>query len=135
MFFFTFQPGYIFLSCPVNLHQLFFFWWFVTLKKSGPKYRPQKAGCKNRVIVTQKEKRPVCFFSFLTTTFTLWTEFCQYGNIFESSKSEEFLIVLWKIDVEIWENCQQQIATCVWQSSVQVSTALVFTIQYILLNW
>ena len=35
-----------------------------TLKKLGPKYRVQKAGCKNRVIVIQKEKRQTGLFSF-----------------------------------------------------------------------
>jgi hypothetical protein len=39
--------------------------WFVTLKKSGPKYGPEKSKVqKNRVIAIQKEKIPGCLFSF-----------------------------------------------------------------------
>jgi hypothetical protein len=38
----------------------------VTLKKIRSKYRFQKVGCKKRVIVIQKEKRPVCLFFFNT---------------------------------------------------------------------
>ena len=52
---------YIAVSCPVNLHRLFLFW------KHGSK-QVQNMGCKNRVIVIQKEKRPGCLSFWIAMT-------------------------------------------------------------------